>query len=55
MDALSELLIKTYPQGISLENGATVTLRPLLRMMRLSSLDTLAACRQKTVSASRRT
>jgi L-amino acid N-acyltransferase YncA len=31
MDALSELLIKTYPQSISLEDGTTVALRPLLK------------------------
>jgi len=31
MDTLSEILIKTYPQSISLENGTTVTLRPLLK------------------------
>jgi GNAT superfamily N-acetyltransferase len=31
MDALSELLIKTYPHSISLEDGTTVTLRPLLK------------------------
>jgi GNAT superfamily N-acetyltransferase len=31
MDALSELLIKTYPHSISLEDVTTVTLRPLLK------------------------
>jgi L-amino acid N-acyltransferase YncA len=31
MDTLSELLIKTYPQSISLEDDTPVTLRPLLK------------------------
>ena len=31
MDHLSEILIKTYPQSISLEDGTPVTLRPLLK------------------------
>jgi len=31
MDTLSEILIKTYPQSVSLEDGTPVTLRPLLK------------------------
>lgn len=31
MDTLSEILIKTYPKPIALEDGTTITLRPLLR------------------------
>ena len=31
MDNLSEILIKTYPQSVSLEDGTPVTLRPLLK------------------------
>lgn len=31
MDTLSEILITTYPQTISLEDGTPVTLRPLLK------------------------
>jgi L-amino acid N-acyltransferase YncA len=31
MDILSEILIKTYPRSISLEDGTPVTLRPLLK------------------------
>ncbi|MBM4293655.1 MAG: GNAT family N-acetyltransferase [Deltaproteobacteria bacterium] len=32
MDTLSEILIKTYPKSISLEDGTPVTLRPLLKV-----------------------
>jgi L-amino acid N-acyltransferase YncA len=32
MDTMSEILIKTYPQSISLEDGTPVTLRPLLKV-----------------------
>ena len=31
MDKLSEILITTYPQSISLDDGSTITLRPLLK------------------------
>ena len=31
MDTLSEILIKTYPKSISLDDGTPVTLRPLLK------------------------
>jgi L-amino acid N-acyltransferase YncA len=31
MDTLSEILIKTYPTSVSLEDGLSVTLRPLLK------------------------
>jgi L-amino acid N-acyltransferase YncA len=31
MDTLSEILIKSYPQSISLDDGTPVTLRPLLK------------------------
>jgi L-amino acid N-acyltransferase YncA len=31
MDTLSEILIQSYPQSISLDDGMTITLRPLLK------------------------
>jgi hypothetical protein len=31
MDTLSEILIKSYPQSISLDDGTPVILRPLLK------------------------
>ena len=31
MEKLSEILITTYPQSISLDDGSTITLRPLLK------------------------
>ena len=31
MDKLSEILVKTYPQSISLDDGSAITLRPLLK------------------------
>ena len=31
MDTLSEILIQSYPQSISLDDGSTITLRPLLK------------------------
>jgi L-amino acid N-acyltransferase YncA len=31
MDTLSEILIQSYPQSISLDDGTTITLRPLLK------------------------
>jgi L-amino acid N-acyltransferase YncA len=31
MDKLSEILVTTYPQSISLDDGSTITLRPLLK------------------------
>jgi L-amino acid N-acyltransferase YncA len=31
MDTLSEILIKSYPQSISLDDGTRVTIRPLLK------------------------
>ena len=32
MDNLSEILVTTYPKNISLDDGTTVTLRPLLKV-----------------------
>jgi len=31
MDTLSDILIQSYPQNISLDDGTTITLRPLLK------------------------
>ncbi len=55
MDKLSEILVTTYPQSISLDDGTLVTLRPLLKVDGAALLEYFGSLPPRIAFASRMT